>query len=153
MMDTTEDVVSTVSALHERLRAKLPWLRALSTKVAQVHGARQPDLVELDGATEQLALGVAAHLELEDEALLPALRGEAAAEEELAGLAADHLELRRLLDDVRVAADHFRAPEWACLTYRRLMNELAAFETDLLRSIHLEHHAIGRLPGGVGAVR
>jgi iron-sulfur cluster repair protein YtfE (RIC family) len=113
-----------IAALHARLRTGLPWLRVLSTKVAQVHGAERPELRELDRVVDQLALAVTARLELDDAGSPPAPE--------------DHPELRRLLDASRAAADHYRAPEWACLTYRRLMDELAHFEADLLAAMQME---------------
>ena len=54
----------------------------------------------------------------------------------------EHLHVGNLLARMRIYADDFSAPDWACGSYRTLMRELAALEMDTLRHVHLETHVL-----------
>lgn len=131
---------------HEYLRDALPFVCGLAAKVARVHGERDPHLVELAAIVTELATALVPHLDTEEQVLFPALmarspdRGVVAAE--LAAMQGDHLAVGALLGRMRDAAQDYHLPDGACTSYRTLYAELARLETDVLRHVHLENHAL-----------
>ena len=131
---------------HTFLRQELPRLRAMSARVAQVHGGHTPSLVEMFEVFQGLHDELASHMLKEEQVLFPIVaamsRGEAPPvpvdgpihcmihEHDNAGLA-----LRRL----RQLSHGFNPPLEACNTYRALFAGLQDLEEDLHRHIHLEN--------------
>jgi regulator of cell morphogenesis and NO signaling len=142
------DLLALLADHHGRVKQALPWVRTMASKVAQVHGHRDPELLELDRLVRELGLAALPHLELEEERIFPTLaaggEGPPRGAADLVEMTDDHLAIGQLLDQIRVAASDFRVPEWACVTYRKLMSELRALEADLLGCIHVESHERGR---------
>lgn len=132
-----------VGRYHEPLRRTLPGLVALARKVGGVHGAKDPRLVDLAAAVEELAAELHPHLDLEEERVFPLLRSPGAGElemrEALREMLAEHVPLARLLDRIREATDGLRVPPWACRSLARLYSELGTLEAELLRHVHLEN--------------
>ncbi len=54
----------------------------------------------------------------------------------------DHLQLGEMLTCMRTLADDYVTPEWACASYRALMNELRSIEVDTLRHVQIENHVL-----------
>lgn len=131
---------------HGYLRRTLPYLVQLATKVARVHGEKEPRLVDLRNEVVELRDTLLPHLDQEEEVLFPALVARtpdrAIVDRELAAMHADHLAVGQLLERVRRLADDFVAPGWACNSYRTLFAELENLEGDTLRHVHLENHAL-----------
>lgn len=135
-----------VARHHDALRDALPFLVPLATKVARVHGPHNPKLVPLRDAVKTLADALLPHLDQEERVLFPALVSGTANDEvirsELRTMHADHLEVSKLLEQIRAAADDFALPDWACTSYTTLFRELQAMETDLFTHVHLENHVL-----------
>ncbi len=127
---------------HGYLRSALPVIRPLVDKIAAVHGAKDPALVELARVFEALCGRLEPHLHDEEARLFPALlagrHGDPAVSAMLESLRAEHAEIRGALKQVRELAHGYVAPEWACRTYRRALAELEDLEADLGRHLHLE---------------
>jgi regulator of cell morphogenesis and NO signaling len=152
---STRDLITQVIGRHHRyLHRTLPFLRGLAAKVARAHGSRDPTLVEVDRLVDELVGELTEHLAQEEREVFPAMLtdpappGPAAA---LAGVLADHIRIGDLLGQIRSATADYRLPAWACPTYRTLMAELEALETDTLRHLHLENHVL--LPRFAGTGR
>lgn len=135
-----------VSRHHRTLRSSLPTVQGLAAKVARVHGTKNEKLAEVDALVRELAESLLAHLDEEETSLFPSLIAEAPnpsrARRELGLMHEEHLAVGRLLEELRLAAEDFRPPSWACTSYRTLMSELEAMEADLFRHIHLENHVL-----------
>ena len=43
---------------------------------------------------------------------------------------------------IRLLADDFIVPDWACKSYRLMLNELLTLEEDTMRHVHLENHVL-----------
>ena len=84
------------------LDTTLPLLLPLAAKVARVHGAHDPRLVEVNEVCDELLDGI------DDET-------------------ATQEAMRRL----RELSDGYVAPDWACASYRRLLSTLQRLEADL----------------------
>ena len=63
-----------VSRYHSALREDLPHLGRMADKVAEVHGARHPELHELARVYRELRNELEPHLEAEEERVFPAVR-------------------------------------------------------------------------------
>jgi regulator of cell morphogenesis and NO signaling len=139
-------VAHIVARHHVYLREALPFLQALAAKVARVHGDRDPRLREIDTIVRDLAGALLPHLDMEEETLFPALvrqgHGDAIVARELAAMREDHLAVGCLLERLRGAAGDYRAPAWACNSYRTLFAELERLEGDVLQHVHLENHVL-----------
>ncbi len=135
-----------VDTHHRYLRDVLPFLVALSTKVARVHGARHLELQELREAVQTLSDALEPHLDREEQVLFPALianvPGDPVIREELTAMHVDHLEVAALLEQLRQLTGDFTIPTDACTSYSTLFRELEALEGDLLRHVHLENHVL-----------
>ena len=46
------------------------------------------------------------------------------------------------LRSIRELSDDFQPPEWACATYRALLEGLEGLEKDLFRHVHLENNIL-----------
>lgn len=138
---------------HGYLRRVLPWLVQLSNKVARVHGAGDERLLEVRDLVAALEELLIPHLDQEEEVLFPALVARAPdralVERELLAMRAEHEEVGARLARLRRLTDDYAAPTWACTSYRTLLADLLDLETDLLRHVHLENHAL--LPRFLGS--
>lgn len=130
---------------HRYLRDALPFLVPLSKKVARVHGAYHPNLLDVRDFVEELSDALLPHLDQEEQVLFPALLvggKDALIAEELSTMHADHLEVARLLEQLRYAAEDFSLPEDACTSFSTLYRELKALEMDIFQHVHLENHVL-----------
>jgi regulator of cell morphogenesis and NO signaling len=141
-LSASELIARIVERHHGYLRSALPVVRPLVDKIAAVHGAKDPALVELARVFEALCARLGPHLHDEEARLFPALlagrHGDPAVAAMLEALRAEHAELRGALRQVRELAHGYVAPDWACRTYRRALAELEDLEADLQRHLHLE---------------
>jgi regulator of cell morphogenesis and NO signaling len=145
-LSTPALIAQIISRFHGPLREMLPFVQALATKVARVHGEHNPKLVEVEGVVRALSEALLPHLDLEEQELFPALMaGPAIPAEAARGLATmqeEHLEVAGLLERLHTSTEDFAIPAWACTSYKTLFAELQRVETDLLAHIHLENHVL-----------
>lgn len=142
-LTTAELVEHIIGTHHAYLRRALPFLLAIATKVARVHGDRNPKLWELCEAVDELAGALLPHLDEEETKLFPALRaGDRDVDAMLATMRDDHRDVAALLDRIRAASDEFSIPAWACGSYQMLLRELQALERDTFTHVHLENHVL-----------
>jgi regulator of cell morphogenesis and NO signaling len=103
----------------ESFCAELAPLVPLAHKVARVHGVRQPHLLDVRDAVQEL-----------HETLEAAPGWDAVLQE--------HLDVYGQLEQLREATDGFRVPGHACMSYTRLYRGLEKLEAQLLRHLYLE---------------
>ncbi len=144
---TTPQLIAHIVAKHHvPLRRTLPFVRALANKVARVHGAHNPKLVELDAAVGVLCDTLVPHLDEEERRLFPLLESAepspAETAKQLDAMHAEHLQVAGQLERIRAAADDFALPDWACNSYRTLFAELSGLESDIFHHVHLENHVL-----------
>jgi len=145
-LSTAALVARIIDRHHGYLRKALPYIGPIVTKVADVHGGRDPRLPQLRDAFFELAASLVPHLDEEEDVLFPALmsrRPDAGVlQSEMERMHRDHLAVGALLRRIRSLTDGFQTPEWGCNTYRVLLSELDALEADVLRHVHLENHVL-----------
>lgn len=140
------------STHHAYLHAEFPELRALATKVRDVHGGRHPELIEVAALVEELIADLEPHLAKEERILFPAIRTLATAPDRefpfgtianpIGMMASEHDRAGELLAQLRAAARDYEVPDDACGSYRSLYERLTHLETDTHRHIHLENNVL-----------
>jgi len=143
-LSTRDVIVKLIAPHHQFLHRNLPFVQALATKVARVHGDKELSLRELSRLVDTLASSLSAHLEEEEQILFPALLGMHKADTTtmLNDMRSEHLAVGALLAQIRMTADDFTPPAWACNSYRTLLEELAEIERDTLEHVHVENHVL-----------
>lgn len=131
---------------HHYLRRSLPHAEQLARKVSRVHGDHNPKLVPLAEAVVELRAAIEPHLDEEEASLFrlatTSAPDRARLEEELAAMQKEHLEVGDTLARIRTLADDYVLPDWACRSYRALVDALAEIERDTLVHVHLENHVL-----------
>jgi regulator of cell morphogenesis and NO signaling len=149
---TGELIDHIVDVHHAYLRRELPRLMALADRVAEAHGARHPEMVEVRRVLGPLREELLAHPIKVERILFPMLRrweaGELSAAELsfLAGpigvMEAEHDDAGVALAALRGLTRGYMAPDDACNTFRALVDGLAELEADLHRHVHEENNIL-----------
>jgi regulator of cell morphogenesis and NO signaling len=132
-------------------------IAALLEKVCRVHGAHNPKLHEIEMIFGTMRLEIENHMLKEERMLFPYI---ALMESSLAfGLpvppapfgktrnpvrvmTSEHDTVAEQMRVMRKLSNDFQPPEWACATYRALLEGLEGLENDLFRHIHLENNIL-----------
>jgi len=149
-----EEIVSTH---HAYVRAALPRLIALARKIAQVHGARHPELARVADLVAAVAAEMTTHMMKEEQILFPyivRLADAAAAGTSVPSapfgsivnpirmMEAEHESSGNAMVEIRQLTGGYTPPADACDTYRVCLKELDAFERDLHAHVHLENNIL-----------
>ena len=130
---------------------------ALLDKVCSVHGHHNPKLLEIQMIFGTMRLELENHMLKEERMLftyialmesslafglpvLPAPFG--TTRNPVRVMMSEHDTAAEQLRAIRELSDDFQPPEWACATYRTLLEALEGLEKDLFRHIHLENNIL-----------
>lgn len=134
---------------HAFLRREFPRLRAMSERVASVHGGHTPSLVEVHDVYCGLETELNSHMMKEEEILFPAVSamsrggsGPACLDGPIACMIHEHDDAGAALARLHELTGGYNPPADACNTYRALFAGLADLEEDLHRHIHLENSVL-----------
>lgn len=143
-----------LQAFHQPHREAFSVLRPLASKVAEVHGEKRPQWVELRDELEKLFSELEMHMMKEEKVLFPTIRTftGGAAEGPVLGrqqslfaikaMKSEHEDAGLTLERLRWLTDGFEKPEDACATVTALYDQLEAFTHELLQHIHLENNLL-----------
>jgi regulator of cell morphogenesis and NO signaling len=140
-----------VNVYHSKARTMLPELKAYTEKIAEVHGANHPELLEIADAFRLIHTEMPLHLNEEEDSLFPAIKKALLTGDETAkavikaaydGMMNDHVLIGGTMDKIRVLSQDYRLPEDACNTYLVTFKLLEAFEDDLHIHVHLENNLL-----------
>jgi len=138
-----------ITTHHAYLRREFPRLRAMSERVAHVHGGHIPSLVEVFDVYRGLEAELNSHMMKEEQILFPAVsamsRGESgpvALDAPIACMIHEHDDAGSALARLHELTGGYQPPADACNTYRALFAGLADLEEDLHRHIHLENSVL-----------
>ena len=143
-LSTRDVIVRLIAPHHQYLHRTMPFVQGLAAKVARVHGDKNPALLDVARLVETLFSTLATHLAEEENELFPALIAGRIddARPMLRAMRSEHDAVGELLSELRIAADDYVLPEWACTSYRTLVKELEHLETDTLAHVHIENHVL-----------
>lgn len=130
---------------HEPLRPELERLQDLASKVARVHGRKDPEhLPALEEAVRDLREDLLHHMQKEEVVLFPLIcekRGPL-----LTGpmtvMHHEHETTGALLSRIRTLTGNFQAPDEACNSWRALYSGLEALEFSIMQHINFEEHVL-----------
>lgn len=144
---------------HAYLKSEIPRLDRLTEKVARVHGDRDPRLHELRRTFVQFREEIIPHMIKEEMVVFPMVRNMELHHTSLStepltpfhcGSVAnpirqmehEHDHAGQALATMRELTDGFAPPEWACNTYRAMLDALAALERDMHQHVHKENNVL-----------
>ncbi len=144
---------------HAYLRRELPRLNQLAGKVLNAHGAKAPHLASLVETLHALTQELACHMKKEETILFPVIRQMAQSPglpfmpfgslaNPINAMEAEHDEAGGGLGRMAELTDDFTPPDWACNTYRALLDGLHELEQDLHQHIHKENNIL--FPKAIG---
>lgn len=142
---------------HAYLKENDPQIETYTLKIASVHGAHHPELIEIAALFAKIATEMTAHLKEEEEVFFPALKRADAAR--IAGatpeakdretirlslqrLQREHEEVGDAIHTIRRLARDYALPDDACNTFMLTYQKLREFEDDLHLHVHLENNIL-----------
>lgn len=146
-----------VNIHHSYLNGNLGQIAAYAHKVAQVHGANHPEVIEIASIFDWIATEMPAHLREEEEVLFPTIKKKEAAEKSsappdakdlevigvsLEKLIREHDEVGEAIHAIRHLANDYTLPSDACNTFMVTYQKLKEFEDDLHMHVHLENNIL-----------
>ena len=146
-----------VNTHHLYLNENTPQIAAYADKIAEVHGAHHPEVVEIAAIFAGIATDMAGHLREEEEVLFPAVRRLDAARRagatpeafdletissSLVKLDHEHEEIGDAVHTIRRLAMGYAIPDDVCNTFAVTYQKLKEFEDDLHKHVHLENNIL-----------
>jgi regulator of cell morphogenesis and NO signaling len=142
---------------HSYVTKMIPVLYAHTQKVASVHGARHPEVIQIAAHFEAVAHEFQQHMQKEEHALFPFIKALARSKEAgqkatpppfgsvqnpIRMMEAEHQTAGDEMRTIRELSSGYTPPEDACTTYRITYQELRDFEMDLHQHVHLENNIL-----------
>lgn len=140
-----------VNTHHKTVLRLLPQLTVYTKKIAEVHGANHPELIEIERLFAEINTELLQHLAHEEEVLFPAIKEQLKASNETAKktilseitrMEDEHEFAGGAMDKINVLSKGYKVPEDGCNTYRVTYKLLEEFEDDLHVHVHLENNIL-----------
>lgn len=146
-----------VNTHHVWLNENTGQIASYARKVAEVHGSRHPEVIEISALFDQIATDMEAHLEEEEKVFFPAVKRIEAVRKDgsipangdrelirnsLKKLHREHEEIGDAIHQIRHLARDYVIPEDACNTFAVTYLKLKEFEDDLHKHVHLENNIL-----------
>lgn len=140
-----------VNTHHKTVLRLLPQIVPYTQKIAEVHGANHPELLEIEHLFAQINTELLQHLAHEEEVLFPAIKellkenNETAKATIVSGITRmkdEHEFAGGAMDQINVLSKGYKVPEDGCNTYRVTYKLLEEFEDDLHVHVHLENNIV-----------
>lgn len=146
-----------VNTHHAYLKENDEQIAAYARKIAEVHGARHPEVIEIAAIFAKISDDMAVHLKAEEEVFFPAVKrvdtavgsGQNPASDDrvliqstLTKLYREHEEIGEAVHKIRHLAADYSIPEDVCNTFVVTYRKLKEFEDDLHKHVHLENNIL-----------
>ena len=146
-----------VNTHHVYLKENDEQIATYARKVASVHGARHPEVIQIATIFEKIAHDMVGHLKEEEEIFFPALKRADAARisgntpdagdrkairMSLLRLHREHEEIGEAVHTIRHLSKEYAIPVDACNTFAITYRKLKEFEDDLHKHVHLENNIL-----------
>lgn len=145
LRDLADHIVGTH---HVYLRQALPELEVAVQKLATVHGAHHPELLEVRDTFLMLRKEIEAHMEKEEDVVFPAVKA-AEAKRKVSDVRAamdeledEHAVVGDALHRIRALTSSYAVPSDACPTYRATLKDLEKLEIDTHHHVHKENNIL-----------
>ncbi len=138
---------------HAYLRDELPRLDFMTEKVSRVHGDKDERLFKMREAFVALKAELEPHMMKEERILFPIVRQlEASSERQdfhcgsvanpIRQMEHEHDQVGDVLAILNESTDAYTPPDWACNTYRAMLDSLEKLEADMHQHIHKENNVL-----------
>ena len=144
-----------VTTHHAYIRSVLPVIGRYLARLVDVHGTPHPELGRIATSLDRVGRDLLQHLMKEERVLFPYIRELAATTDDRAPVSPfgtvenpirmmerEHREAGDELRLIRELTNGYAVPADGCTTYRVCFAELARFERDLHRHVHLENNVL-----------
>jgi regulator of cell morphogenesis and NO signaling len=146
-----------INTHHTYLKENTGQIAAYAHKIASVHGAHHPEVIEIAAIFDKIASDMAIHLREEEEVFFPAIKRADAAKkagaapapkdletikESLKKLSREHEEIGDAIHTIRHLAKEYAIPSDVCNTFVVTYQKLKEFEDDLHKHVHLENNIL-----------
>lgn len=138
---------------HAYVRQELPRLDAMTHKVASVHGSKDARLADVRRTFVAFAGELASHMMKEEQILFPMIRSLEMSDEApqfhcgslanpIRQMEMEHDGAGSALERFRELTDDYTPPDWACNTYRAMVDGLAQLERNMHQHVHKENNVL-----------
>lgn len=138
---------------HAYLKEELPRLEFMTEKVSRVHGDKDARLYRMREAFVALKAELEPHMMKEEMILFPIIRQLEASTERpefhcgsvanpIRQMEHEHDQAGNALAILNESTDGYMPPEWACNTYRAMLDALAKLEADMHQHVHKENNVL-----------
>jgi len=152
-MSLTELANHIMQTHHTYLRSEFPRLDRLTEKVASVHGEKNSHLHQIKETYLALTAELSSHMMKEEQILFPMVLQLDASEttptfhcgslaNPIRQMESEHNHAGSALEKLRDLADGYTPPDWACNTYRAMLDALVRLEHDIHLHIHKENNVL-----------
>ncbi|QDT05029.1 Iron-sulfur cluster repair protein YtfE [Rubripirellula lacrimiformis] len=152
-MGLTELADHIESTHHAYLREELPRLDFMTEKVSRVHGDKDDRLFRMREAFVALKAELEPHMLEEERVLFPIVRqidaatgmsddGCRSVTDQIRQMEHQHDQAGDALAILNESTDGYTPPDWACNTYRAMLDSLAQLERDMHQHIHKENNVL-----------
>lgn len=143
-----------VNVHHSYVTQNMPVLLDLSQKVAEHHGASNPELKKVYDKVDEMFCELKVHLKKEENILFPYIKqlenangspvakAFASVQQPVSVMEHDHDIVGNLAKEIRELTNNYSLPATACNSYALLYKKLEEFEDDLHVHIHLENNIL-----------
>lgn len=146
-----------INAHHTYLKENTGQIAAHAHKIAGVHGAHHPEVIEIAAIFDKIAVDMAAHLREEEEVFFPAIKRAHATRKagsapeakdietiktSLKKLSHEHEGIGDAVHTIRHLAKEYAIPGDVCNTFVVTYQKLKEFEDDLHKHVHLENNIL-----------
>lgn len=142
---------------HSYVQKNIPFLKQNLDKIARVHGENHPELVEVRDHFFASAGELTMHMQKEELLLFPYVKNMEQAKKEnqklpnatfgsvsspISEMIVEHQNEGERFEKISHLTGNYHVPEDGCTTYEVTLKQLADFEKDLHRHIHLENNIL-----------
>jgi regulator of cell morphogenesis and NO signaling len=146
-----------INVHHTYLKENTGQITGYTRKIASVHGAHHPEVIEIASIFDKIAIELMDHLKTEEEEFFPALKrieaagkaGSAPSSDDMAkvrssleNLVQEHEIVGDAVHEIRHLAKGYAIPDDVCNTFTVTYRKLKEFEDDLHKHVHLENNIL-----------
>lgn len=151
---TLTEICDQIEATHHTfLRDVMPRLSTMADKVVNAHGARHPEMLQVQQVFEGLWDEMQSHMMKEERILFPGIRGLEAGDATACShcgsvqnpihvMESEHDSAGSALATMRRLTGGYKAPADACNTFRALLSGLEEVEADMHQHVHKENNIL-----------